>query len=202
MSSQKKKEIYAPWRMVVLHFFRFNILLINTSFSKYLVFYSFIYTIIFWFFENALHYLFLVYHGSHSYKVYQVHWRYMLNRSLPPWTLNLKIFKISSTRYKLFLNISWFSNNKLFCMYRSGCHFLMLHFPFLFLKSVSLSYSYSLPQESFSCPLAGAISLCNPFNLVIADEDFRKGFNIIYDKALANSLCKIFKRYHCNIHFL
>ncbi|KAL7111091.1 hypothetical protein ACP275_05G066100 [Erythranthe tilingii] len=50
-------------------------------------------------------------------------------------------------------------------------------------------------QESFSCPLAGAISLCNPFNLVIADEDFRKGFNIIYDKALSNSLCKIFKRH-------
>ncbi|KAL9166943.1 hypothetical protein ABFS82_05G063500 [Erythranthe guttata] len=50
-------------------------------------------------------------------------------------------------------------------------------------------------QESFSCPLAGAISLCNPFNLIIADEDFRKGFNIIYDKALSNSLCKIFKRH-------
>lgn len=50
-------------------------------------------------------------------------------------------------------------------------------------------------QESFSCPLAGAVSLCNPFNLIIADEDFRKGFNIIYDKALANSLCKIFRRH-------
>ncbi|KAI3453321.1 hypothetical protein Pfo_009984 [Paulownia fortunei] len=50
-------------------------------------------------------------------------------------------------------------------------------------------------QESFSCPLAGAISLCNPFNLIIADEDFRKGFNIVYDKALANALCKIFKRH-------
>ncbi|XP_051145746.1 embryogenesis-associated protein EMB8 [Andrographis paniculata] len=50
-------------------------------------------------------------------------------------------------------------------------------------------------QESFSCPLAGAVSLCNPFNLIIADEDFRKGFNIVYDKALANSLCKIFKRH-------
>ncbi|KAL0326721.1 UNVERIFIED_CONTAM: Embryogenesis-associated protein [Sesamum angustifolium] len=50
-------------------------------------------------------------------------------------------------------------------------------------------------QESFSCPLAGAISLCNPFNLIIADEDFRKGFNIVYDKALANALCKIFRRH-------
>ncbi|GFP89304.1 embryogenesis-associated protein emb8 [Phtheirospermum japonicum] len=50
-------------------------------------------------------------------------------------------------------------------------------------------------QESFSCPLAGVVSLCNPFNLVIADEDFRKGFNIVYDKALANALCKIFRRH-------
>ncbi|CAA2984086.1 Hypothetical predicted protein [Olea europaea subsp. europaea] len=52
-----------------------------------------------------------------------------------------------------------------------------------------------LGQESHSCPLSGAVSLCNPFNLVIADEDFRKGFNIVYDKALANSLCKIFKKH-------
>ncbi|XP_075505722.1 embryogenesis-associated protein EMB8 [Primulina tabacum] len=50
-------------------------------------------------------------------------------------------------------------------------------------------------QEFHTCPLSGAISLCNPFNLVVADEDFRKGFNIVYDKALANSLCKIFKRH-------
>ncbi|KAG8382564.1 hypothetical protein BUALT_Bualt05G0090500 [Buddleja alternifolia] len=50
-------------------------------------------------------------------------------------------------------------------------------------------------QGSKCCPLAGAVSLCNPFNLMIADEDFRKGFNIVYDKALANSLCKIFKRH-------
>lgn len=49
-------------------------------------------------------------------------------------------------------------------------------------------------QESHNCPLSGAVSLCNPFNLVIADEDFRKGFNIVYDKALASSLCKIFKK--------
>ncbi|KAL2527772.1 esterase/lipase/thioesterase family protein [Abeliophyllum distichum] len=50
-------------------------------------------------------------------------------------------------------------------------------------------------QESRSRPLSGAVSLCNPFNLVIADEDFHKGFNIVYDKALANSLCKIFKKH-------
>ncbi|CAI9093409.1 OLC1v1028907C1 [Oldenlandia corymbosa var. corymbosa] len=52
-----------------------------------------------------------------------------------------------------------------------------------------------LGQESHACVLSGAVSLCNPFNLVIADEDFRKGFNIVYDKALSNALCKIFKKH-------
>ncbi|KAK9274984.1 hypothetical protein L1049_022241 [Liquidambar formosana] len=52
-----------------------------------------------------------------------------------------------------------------------------------------------LGQESHSCPLSGAVSLCNPFDLVIADEDFRKGFNIVYDKSLASALCKIFKKH-------
>ncbi|KAK2981920.1 hypothetical protein RJ640_019140 [Escallonia rubra] len=52
-----------------------------------------------------------------------------------------------------------------------------------------------LGQESHTCPLSGAVSLCNPFNLVIADEDFHKGFNNVYDKALANALCKIFQKH-------
>ncbi|KAG6636449.1 embryogenesis-associated protein EMB8 [Carya illinoinensis] len=52
-----------------------------------------------------------------------------------------------------------------------------------------------LGQESHTCHLSGAVSLCNPFNLVIADEDFHKGFNNVYDKALASSLCKIFKKH-------
>ncbi|XP_017973798.1 PREDICTED: embryogenesis-associated protein EMB8 isoform X2 [Theobroma cacao] len=52
-----------------------------------------------------------------------------------------------------------------------------------------------LGQESHTCPLSGAVSLCNPFNLVIADEDFHKGVNNVYDKALARSLCKIFKKH-------
>ncbi|KAL0016101.1 hypothetical protein SO802_003170 [Lithocarpus litseifolius] len=52
-----------------------------------------------------------------------------------------------------------------------------------------------LGQESHSSPLSGAVSLCNPFNLVIADEDFHKGFNNVYDKALAKSLCNIFKNH-------
>ncbi|KAI4312675.1 hypothetical protein MLD38_037476 [Melastoma candidum] len=49
--------------------------------------------------------------------------------------------------------------------------------------------------ESHHCTLSGAVSLCNPFNLIIADEDFRKGFNNIYNKALAKGLRSIFKRY-------
>ncbi|KAK8964188.1 Embryogenesis-associated protein EMB8 [Platanthera guangdongensis] len=52
-----------------------------------------------------------------------------------------------------------------------------------------------LGQESHECPLSGAVSLCNPFNLPITDEDFHKGFNKIYDKALARSLRKIFKKH-------
>ncbi|KAI4326781.1 hypothetical protein L6164_019317 [Bauhinia variegata] len=52
-----------------------------------------------------------------------------------------------------------------------------------------------LGEESNTCPLSGAVSLCNPFNLVLADEDFRKGFNIVYDKALSRALCKIFKKH-------
>ncbi|KAM7494398.1 hypothetical protein LguiB_029007 [Lonicera macranthoides] len=52
-----------------------------------------------------------------------------------------------------------------------------------------------LGEESRTCPLSGAVSLCNPFNLVIADDDFHKGFNVVYDKALANALCKIFKKH-------
>ncbi|KAK8690847.1 hypothetical protein V6N13_074373 [Hibiscus sabdariffa] len=52
-----------------------------------------------------------------------------------------------------------------------------------------------LGHESHACPLSGAVSLCNPFNLVIADEDFHKGFNNVYDKALARALCKIFKKH-------
>ncbi|XP_057518276.1 embryogenesis-associated protein EMB8 isoform X2 [Amaranthus tricolor] len=52
-----------------------------------------------------------------------------------------------------------------------------------------------LGEESHNCCLAGAVSLCNPFNLPIADENFHKGFNNIYDKALANSLRKIFKQH-------
>ncbi|EOA23252.1 hypothetical protein CARUB_v10017300mg, partial [Capsella rubella] len=52
-----------------------------------------------------------------------------------------------------------------------------------------------LGQESHNCPLSGAVSLCNPFDLVIADEDFHKGFNNVYDKALSKSLRRIFSKH-------
>ncbi|RCV07553.1 hypothetical protein SETIT_1G253800v2 [Setaria italica] len=52
-----------------------------------------------------------------------------------------------------------------------------------------------LGEETDKCPLSGAVSLCNPFNLVIADEDFHKGFNNVYDRALANALRTIFKKH-------
>jgi hypothetical protein len=52
-----------------------------------------------------------------------------------------------------------------------------------------------LGQEAESCPLSGAVSLCNPFDLVISDEDFHKGFNNIYDKSLAGGLRKIFAKH-------
>lgn len=50
-------------------------------------------------------------------------------------------------------------------------------------------------QESHNCTLSAAVSLCNPFDLVIADEDFHKGFNNVYDKALSRSLRRIFSKH-------
>uniref|UniRef100_A0A0E0CP52 AB hydrolase-1 domain-containing protein n=1 Tax=Oryza meridionalis TaxID=40149 RepID=A0A0E0CP52_9ORYZ len=52
-----------------------------------------------------------------------------------------------------------------------------------------------LGEETDKCVLSGAVSLCNPFNLVIADEDFHKGFNNVYDRALAKALRNIFKKH-------
>ncbi|XVE58153.1 hypothetical protein DITRI_Ditri04bG0147400 [Diplodiscus trichospermus] len=52
-----------------------------------------------------------------------------------------------------------------------------------------------LGDESHTCPLSGAVSLCNPFNLVIAFDNFNVGFNKVYDRALARSICKIFKNH-------
>ncbi|PNT45640.1 hypothetical protein POPTR_003G146500v4 [Populus trichocarpa] len=56
--------------------------------------------------------------------------------------------------------------------------------------NILVNYLAQEPQT-----ITGAVSLCNPFNLVIADEDFRKGFNVVYDKALTNALRKILKNH-------
>lgn len=52
-----------------------------------------------------------------------------------------------------------------------------------------------LGQEGENCVLSGAVSLCNPFDLVLADINFHQGFNNIYDKSLASALQKIFKKH-------
>lgn len=75
----------------------------------------------------------------------------------------------------------------------------------IWVRLVSLTYEFEihvyqvliisfLLQESHNCPLSAAVSLCNPFDLVIADEDFHKGFNNVYDKALSRSLRRIFSK--------
>ncbi|XP_054825459.1 embryogenesis-associated protein EMB8-like isoform X1 [Prosopis cineraria] len=52
-----------------------------------------------------------------------------------------------------------------------------------------------LGQETHACPLSGAVSLCNPFNLVLTDDNFHKGFNNVYDRVLAKGLRKNFKKH-------
>lgn len=52
-----------------------------------------------------------------------------------------------------------------------------------------------LGQEGSAAPLAGAASLCNPFDLVLSDQLFHVGFNNIYDKALARQLRKIYAKH-------
>eukprot|EP00246_Nothoceros_aenigmaticus_P001554 TRINITY_DN12047_c0_g1_i1.p1 TRINITY_DN12047_c0_g1~~TRINITY_DN12047_c0_g1_i1.p1 ORF type:complete len:404 (+),score=36.01 TRINITY_DN12047_c0_g1_i1:256-1467(+) len=52
-----------------------------------------------------------------------------------------------------------------------------------------------LGQEGQQCVLSGAVSLCNPFNLTISNEDFRKGFNNVYDRSLGRGLRKIYRKH-------
>eukprot|EP00897_Mesotaenium_endlicherianum_P004421 jgi/Mesen1/4006/ME000211S03190 len=52
-----------------------------------------------------------------------------------------------------------------------------------------------LGQEGEDTPLSGAVSLCNPFDLVLADRNFHVGFNNVYDKSLSRALNKIFKKH-------
>ncbi|GJU25202.1 embryogenesis-associated protein EMB8-like protein [Tanacetum coccineum] len=49
--------------------------------------------------------------------------------------------------------------------------------------------------EGDRCLLSGAVSLCNPFNVVLAVEELHKGFNKVYDRILGASLSKVFSRH-------
>ncbi|KAK9862037.1 hypothetical protein WJX84_009827 [Apatococcus fuscideae] len=52
-----------------------------------------------------------------------------------------------------------------------------------------------LGEEKEKTPLKAAVSLCNPFDLVRADQNFHVGFNRIYDASLASALRKIFAKH-------
>jgi predicted alpha/beta-fold hydrolase len=52
-----------------------------------------------------------------------------------------------------------------------------------------------LGEAGESTPLAAAVSLCNPFDLVVADAAFSVGFNRVYDANLARSLRTIFRKH-------
>eukprot|EP00899_Mesostigma_viride_P007739 jgi/Mesvir1/16967/Mv15815-RA.1 len=53
-----------------------------------------------------------------------------------------------------------------------------------------------LGEEGSRTPLSLAISMCNPFDLVICDKKFQEGFNRIYDANLAKSLRGIYSSHH------
>uniref|UniRef100_A0A3Q7IRB7 AB hydrolase-1 domain-containing protein n=1 Tax=Solanum lycopersicum TaxID=4081 RepID=A0A3Q7IRB7_SOLLC len=76
-----------------------------------------------------------------------------------------------------------------------GANILVRCLGHLSLESLYNQYLRGESAESHSCLLSGAVFLSNPFNLIIADEDFHKGFNNVYDKALANFFRKIFLKH-------
>lgn len=50
-------------------------------------------------------------------------------------------------------------------------------------------------QESGARRFSGAVSMCNPFNLVMSDEDICQGFSRIYNRSLGKALGGILKKY-------
>eukprot|EP00238_Polyblepharides_amylifera_P001392 CAMPEP_0196571718 /NCGR_PEP_ID=MMETSP1081-20130531/1844_1 /TAXON_ID=36882 /ORGANISM="Pyramimonas amylifera, Strain CCMP720" /LENGTH=434 /DNA_ID=CAMNT_0041888759 /DNA_START=318 /DNA_END=1622 /DNA_ORIENTATION=- len=46
-------------------------------------------------------------------------------------------------------------------------------------------------EEGEACPLTSAVSLCNPFDLVLCNKAFEKGFSRLYDFKLARKLSSI-----------
>ncbi|GFR42363.1 hypothetical protein Agub_g3059 [Astrephomene gubernaculifera] len=52
-----------------------------------------------------------------------------------------------------------------------------------------------LGEEGAATPLSAAVSLCNPFNLPVSNENLTRGFNRLYDLNLAHSLQRIFRKH-------
>ncbi|KAD3641407.1 hypothetical protein E3N88_30631 [Mikania micrantha] len=52
-----------------------------------------------------------------------------------------------------------------------------------------------LGKEAGGRRFSGAVSMCNPFDLVMSDEDLCKGFNRIYNRSLAKALSGILKKH-------
>ncbi len=48
-----------------------------------------------------------------------------------------------------------------------------------------------LGEEGSNTPLVAAVSMCNPLNLTVSDQNFQIGINQIYNWNLASSLKKI-----------
>jgi predicted alpha/beta-fold hydrolase len=53
-----------------------------------------------------------------------------------------------------------------------------------------------LGEEGDQCAVEAAVAMCNPFDLTVSDENFKRGFNRIYDWNLAKSLGRIYKNHH------
>ncbi|XP_071701814.1 embryogenesis-associated protein EMB8-like [Rutidosis leptorrhynchoides] len=52
-----------------------------------------------------------------------------------------------------------------------------------------------LGKEDGARHFSGGVSMCNPFNLVMSDEDLSSGFNKIYSRSLAKALSGILKKH-------
>ena len=52
-----------------------------------------------------------------------------------------------------------------------------------------------LGEEGDAAPLVAAVSLCNPFNLVVSNRHISRGFNRIYDLNLGKTLRNIFQKH-------
>lgn len=53
-----------------------------------------------------------------------------------------------------------------------------------------------LGEQKDDVRLSAAVAMCNPFDLPLADRNFKKGFNRVYDFNLAKSLRRIYSKHH------